>query len=256
MDHAAIARDLLEAQRSRIPLPPLTGTHPQLGVEDAYRVQQSTVALRRAEGRRVVGYKVGLTSLAMQQQLGVDQPDFGHLFDDMVFDASAPVPLGGFIAPRVEPEVSFVLARDLRGPDLTADDVIAALDHAVVSLEIIDSRIADWRIGLADTIADNASSGGVLLGASAAVDAVDLATLPVTLRSGGVEIASGFGRDVLGHPVEGIRWLANTLGALGTTLEAGSIVMAGSVTRAVAVAPGDEITATFGELGELTVSFA
>lgn len=257
VNHAALGDDLLSAHATGIPIAPITSTHPGLTVEDAYAVQLHQVARWKHSGRRIVGYKVGLTSMAMQQQLGVDQPDFGHLFDDMVLDASAPVSLDRYIAPRIEPEISFVLSKDLRGPCLTLEDVADAVDHAVVSLEIIDSRIADWKITLADTIADNASSGGVLTGDDTAVlGTVDLAAMPVTLERNGELVGEGVGAAVLGDPLEGVRWLANTLGALGTTLEAGSLIMAGSVTAAVEVRPGDRIRADFGELGNLEVDFA
>ncbi|MCU1561615.1 fumarylacetoacetate hydrolase family protein [Mycetocola sp.] len=253
---AALGDALLEVYASRVPLAPLTATHPDLSVEDAYGVQLHQVAAWRAAGRTVVGFKVGLTSLAMQEQLGVDQPDFGHLFDDMVLDASAPISLRDYIAPRIEPEISFVLKKDLRGPGLTAADVTDAVSHAVISLEIIDSRIADWKIKLADTISDNASSGALLLGADeiAHVD-VDLAAIEVSLLRNAELMATGLGAAVLGHPIEGAVWLANTFGALGQTLEAGSIIMAGSITAAVAIVPGDTITADFGTLGSITASF-
>lgn len=254
---AQLGSALLTAHETRQPIAPLTVTSPDMTVEDAYGVQMHQVAAWEASGRRIVGYKVGLTSLAMQKQLGVDQPDFGHLFDDMILDASAPVSLGRFIAPRIEPEISFVLSKDVTGPGLTIDDLADAVDHAVISLEIIDSRIADWKITLADTIADNASSGAVLVGeGTAQLDSVDLAALPVSMRRNGEIVGEGVGAAVLGHPLEGALWLANTLGALGQTLPAGSLIMAGSITAAVAIAPGDTISASFGELGTLKVTFA
>src|SRR5690606_34016180 len=213
--HATLGDALLGASESGTPIAPLTSTHSGLSIEDAYAVQLHQVKRWTESGRRIVGYKVGLTSKAMQEQLGVDQPDFGHLFDDMVLDASAPVSLDRFIAPRIEPEISFVLGRDLKGPGLSREDGAEAIDHAVISLEVIDSRIADWKITLADTISDNASSGALILGEKAALDAVDLAELPVTLERNGETVGEGVGAAVLGHPIEGIVWLANTLGALG-----------------------------------------
>jgi 2-keto-4-pentenoate hydratase len=198
-----------------------------------------------------------LTSLAMQEQLGVDQPDFGHLLDSMVLDASERISLDRFISPRIEPEISFVLRHELRGPGLTLDEVAAAVDHAVISLEIIDSRIADWRITLSDTIADNASSGALVLGTGRIdIDAVDLAAAQVTLGHNGATVANGVGAAVLGHPLNGLLWVANMLGSLGQGLEAGSIVMAGSVTKAIAIGPGDTVVADFGSLGTLTTRFA
>ncbi|SFO03651.1 2-keto-4-pentenoate hydratase [Mycetocola miduiensis] len=247
---------LLEAYSSGVPVAPLTSNGPELSVQDAYDIQLHQVAAWKAAGRAVVGYKVGLTSRAMQQQLGVDQPDFGHLFDDMGLDPEVPVSLGGYIAPRIEPEISFVLKSDLKGPGLSAEDVAGAVDYAVLSLEIIDSRIANWRIKLADTIADNASSGAFLIGSERIrLEEVDLAAVEVVLRRNGEVVGTGVGSDVLGHPIEGAVWLANQLGALGQRLEAGSIIMAGSITAAVAVAPSDTISAEFSGLGGITARF-
>ncbi|MGO2111944.1 MAG: 2-keto-4-pentenoate hydratase [Pseudoclavibacter sp.] len=247
---------LLSAYETGQPIAPLTATRPDLTVEEAYEVQQHQVAAWRAAGRKVVGYKVGLTSKAMQEQLGVDQPDFGHLFEDMMLEVSAPVSLARFIAPRIEPEISFVLGKELRGPGLSIDAVAAAVDHAVLSLEIIDSRIADWKITLGDTIADNASSGAVLVADGDGIDAAaDLASVSVTLSRNGEVLSEGVGAAVLGNPLEGLRWVANTLGGLGQPLEAGSLVMAGSLTTAATITPGDTITANFGNYGTLTASF-
>lgn len=253
----ALGDALLTAYTSRQPIPPLTGTHPDLTLEQAYAVQEHQVAAWKNAGRTVVGYKVGLTSLAMQKQLGVDQPDFGRLLDDMVLDPSRPVSLERFISPKIEPEISFVLKSDLRGPGLTLDDVRDAVDYAVTSLEIIDSRIADWRIKLADTIADNASSGALVLGSEhIRIDSQDLAATAVTLSVNGKVVGEGTGAAVLGHPLNGLLWVANTLGALGQTLEAGAVVMSGSVTAAVPIGPGDTVTATFTGQKTLEVRFS
>jgi 2-keto-4-pentenoate hydratase len=252
----ALGDALLAAYSSRQPIAPLTGTHPDLTLEQAYSVQEHQVAAWKNAGRTVVGYKVGLTSLAMQKQLGVDQPDFGRLLDDMVLDPSQPVSLERFISPKIEPEISFVLKSDLRGPGLTLEDVRGAVDYAVTSLEIIDSRIADWRIKLADTIADNASSGALVLGSEhIRIDAQDLAATAVTLSVNGEVVGEGTGAAVLGHPLNGLLWVANTLGALGQTLEAGAVVMSGSVTAAVPIGPGDTVTATFTGQKTLEVRF-
>jgi 2-keto-4-pentenoate hydratase len=246
---------LLEAYATHQPVPPLTATAPDLRPEDAYRIQLHQVEAWKAAGRRVAGYKVGLTSLAMQRQLGVDQPDFGHLFADMILDGAA-VEASEFISPRIEPEISFVLGKDLRGPGLSVADVIGAVDYAIASLEIIDSRVADWKIGLADTIADNASSGALVLGTQPVrLDAADFGLVGCILTKNGEVVATGAGAAVLGHPLNAVRWLANTLGALGQALEAGSVVMAGSITAAVPVAPGDTVTATFAHLGPVTARF-
>jgi 2-keto-4-pentenoate hydratase len=253
----ALGDALLAAHESRQPIGPLTSLHPGLSLEQAYAIQQHQVDAWKAAGRTVVGYKVGLTSLAMQKQLGVDQPDFGRLLDDMVLDTSAPVSLERFISPKIEPEISFVLKSDLRGPGLTLENVTDAVDYAVTSLEIIDSRIADWRITLADTIADNASSGALVLGSEhIAIDSQDLAATAVTLAVNGKLVGEGTGAAVLGHPLNGLLWVANTLGGLGQTLEAGSVVMSGSVTAAVPISPGDTVTASFSGLKTLEVRFS
>jgi 2-keto-4-pentenoate hydratase len=252
----ALADSLLEAYATRQPVRPLTESHPGLGLEDAYRVQLHQVERWKQQGRVVAGYKVGLTSLAMQRQLGVDQPDFGHLFSDMILDGAG-IDASGFISPRIEPEISFVLGHDLRGPGLSVADVIGAVDYAIASLEIIDSRVADWKIKLSDTIADNASSGALVLGTHPVrLDVADLGLAGCVLVKNGEVVATGAGAAVLGHPINGVRALANMLGSLGQTLEAGSVVMAGSITAAVPVAPGDTITATFAHLGSVSARFA
>ncbi|MGW6173458.1 2-keto-4-pentenoate hydratase [Arthrobacter sp. NPDC055138] len=252
----ARAESLLEAYATRRPVRPLTEEVPRLRVEDAYRIQLHQVERWKEQGRVVAGYKVGLTSLAMQRQLGVSQPDFGHLFSDMILDGSS-IDLSGFISPRIEPEISFVLKKDLRGPGLSVADVIGAIDYAIASLEIIDSRIADWKIGLSDTIADNASSGALVLGTRPVqLDVADLGLAGCVLAKNGEVAATGAGAAVLGHPLNGVLWLANKLGSLGQTLEAGSVVMAGSITAAIPIAAGDTITATFAHLGSVSARFA
>jgi 2-keto-4-pentenoate hydratase len=251
-----LADGLLEAYATRQSLRPLTEEHPDIQLEDAYRIQLHQVDRWKKEGRVVAGYKVGLTSLAMQRQLGVDQPDFGHLFSDMILDGSN-VDAAQFLSPRIEPEISFVLKHELRGPGLSVADVLGAVDYAIASLEIIDSRIADWKITLSDTIADNASSGALVLGTRPVrLDAADLALAGCVLTKNGEVVATGAGAAVLGHPINGVLWLANKLGSLGQTLEAGSVVMAGSITAAVPVAPGDTFTATFAHLGSVSARFA
>lgn len=254
---AELGGALLAAYRTRAPIPPLTAADPDLSVEDAYRVQLHQVDAWAAAGRTVVGFKVGLTSKAMQRMLGVGSPDFGHLYADMVLDPTALIDASLFIAPRVEPEISFVLKDDLRGPGLTVVDAIRAVDYAIASIELIDSRIADWKIGLADTIADNASSGALLLGTQPLrLEEADLALLGCVVTKNGEVVSTGAGAAVLGHPVNGLLWLANQLGRLGRGLPAGSIVMAGAISAAVAVGPGDRVTASFARLGRVCANFA
>ncbi len=225
-------------------------------MEDSYEIQLLQVARWVAAGARVKGHKVGLTSAAMQRQFGVSQPDFGHLMDDMFWPAAEPVPLSRFLQPRVEPETAFVLASPLRGPGVTAADAAAAVAFVLPALEPIDSRIRDWRIGLADTIADNASSGGVILGSTpAALSGIDLRLAGCNLHKNGELAGTGAGGAVLGSPLAALAWLANTVGARGVMLEAGQVILPGSITASVPVGAGDTVTATFAGLGGVTARF-
>lgn len=252
---AQLGDRLLDAYATRQTVPPLTATAPELLPEDAHRIQLHQVEAWKSAGRSVAGYKVGLTSLAMQRQLGADQPALGHLFTDMILDGAS-AEASKFISPHIHPGISFVLGRGLRGPGLSVADVISAVDYAIASLEIIDSRIADWNIGLCDTIADNASSGALVLGTRPVrLDVADLGLAGCILTKNGEVVATGAGAAALGHPLNALRWLANTLGELGQTLEAGSIVIAGSITASVPVAAGDTFTATFAHLGSVIARF-
>lgn len=254
---AQAIQSLLGAYESGTPIVPLTETFPGIDLEDAYAIQLGQVDQWTAAGRRIVGHKVGLTSLAVQRQLGVSQPDFGHIFDDMFHLSGESIAPGAYIQARIEPEIAFVLGRDLVGPGLTVADAVGAVDSVLASLEIIDSRIADWKITLADTIADNASSGGVVLGTRPQrLEAADLRLTGVVLRRNGRIEQTGAGAAVLGSPLSSLVWLANTLGRRGTPLLAGSVVLPGAVTATVPALPGDVITATFSGLGTVTAVFA
>lgn len=253
----AAAASLLDAYRSGRPVDPLSRAEPELTIADAYEIQSMQVESWAAEGRAVLGYKVGLTSEAMRTQLGVDRPDFGVLVDGMIEPSGSVVATSAFISPRVEPEISVVLGQELRGPGLAEVDVERAIERVVGTLEIIDSRIADWRITIVDTIADNASSGGVVVGdLTLPLRDIDLVAERVVLKRNGEIVGEGTGAAVLGTPVAAVTWLANTLGEYGVALPAGSLVMPGSVCAAVPVAAGDRITAEFGVLGTVEVSFA
>jgi 2-keto-4-pentenoate hydratase len=228
-----------------------------LSVPDAYRIQQDQVAAWLTAGRRVVGHKIGLTSAAMQAQLGIDQPDYGHVMNDMVLDPSGVIDLRGFLQPRVEPEIAFVLGRDLQGPGLTLEDVQGAVDSILPALEIIDSRIADWRLTLVDTIADNASSGALVLGTEPLdVDFQDLAEVSCEFSVNGTVHGTGVGSDVLGSPALAVLWLANRLGELGVGLSAGHVVLSGSFTGATVISSGDVVVASFGDAGSVSGRFA
>lgn len=257
-DLEAIAAELLAAYEPGAPtVAPLTSVYDGLTVDDAYAVQLIQVRRRVADGAAVIGYKVGLTSPAMQQQMGVFEPDFGHLLTGMVYAADAPVAAGRFRQPRAEPEIALVLGRDLRGPALSVADVMSAAAYALPALEIIDSRITDWRIGLVDTVADNASSGGLVLGQSPVPvpGGRDLALAGCVFRRNGRIVGTGAGAAVLGSPWHAAAWLANTLTARGVVLAAGSIILTGSITAAVPVAAGDTVTVTIDGLGSVTAVF-
>ncbi len=248
---------LAVASRDRQPISPLTASDPDLDIESAYAVQELVSRRRLAGGARQRGRKIGLTSAAMQRQLGVEEPDYGRIFDEMLVEDGDTVDLSRLLQPRVEGEIAFVLGHDLVGPGLTANDAIAATAGVCAAIEVIDSRIADWQIALPDTIADNASSGLVVLaGGLVPVESLDLRLTGMTLRRGGELVATGAGAAVLGNPARCVAWLANTLVRFGEQLHAGEIVLAGALHAAVAVGPGDSFRAEFSRLGAVTVRFS
>lgn len=251
-----LADELREATRTGVPVANLRDRLPGMDLRDAYAIQTHQLEALRAEGRRVVGRKVGLTSLAMQEQLGVDSPDFGYLLDDMVHGDDASFSPDAFISPKVEPEFAFVLGSPLSGPGVTREDAVAAIGEVRPAIEVIDSRIQDWDIRLVDTVADNASCGAVAVGSTAlAVYPADLAGVRCVLRVDGEEREAGDGAAVMGDPIAPLVWLANVLGEQGVGLEAGQIVIPGSFTKALPVRSGERVTADFGDLGSLSVTF-
>ena len=255
-DLDALAAALLDACASRKPIPPLTETCEGLTLDDAYAVQQRQIRTRLASGAVIAGYKVGLTSEAMRQQFGVSDCDFGHLLSDMEYLADASVPVNAFVQPRAEPEIALVLGRALGGPRVTVTDVVAATAYAVPAIEIIDSRIVDWRISLLDTVADNASSGGVVVGQSTVtLDRLDLSLTGCVLRRNGRIVSTGAGAAVLGSPLHAAAWLASELIGRGAQLTAGHVILTGSVTASIPVQAGDAITASFDHLGSVTAVF-
>jgi len=253
----AEAADLLSsAYETRVPIEPLMEKYHGLMLGDAYEIQLLQIRRRVASGARIKGHKVGLTSAAMQRQMGVGQPDYGHLLDDMFWLEHQPIPVSRFLQPRVEPEVALVLKRPLQGPGVTVAEAVAAIDFVLPALELIDSRIRDWRIGLLDTIADNASSGGVVLGSTpTSLSAVDLRLGGCNLHRNGALACTGAGGAVLGSPLTSLVWLANTVGAQGVVLEAGHVILPGSITASIPASAGDCITATFAGLGSVTARF-
>lgn len=251
--HDEAAEHLLGAYRTGMPVDPIIEAFPSATIEDAYRIQQAQVARWVADGDRVRGHKVGLASAAMQRQAGVDQPDYGHLTQSMFHLEHEPIPAGTFLQPRIEPEVAFVLNRPLQGPGVTVAEAIAAVDFVLPALEIVDSRVRDWKISIVDTISDNASSGGVVLGATpVSPRSLDLRLTGCVLHHNGTVAATGAGGAVLGSPINSLVWLANTVGPLGIELEAGHVVLPGSMTAAQTMRPGDTFSTTIAGLGTVT----
>ncbi|RAU96070.1 2-keto-4-pentenoate hydratase [Mycobacterium colombiense] len=251
-----LAADLAHAQRCREPIAPLIAAHPDIDVVDAYEIQLINIRQRVADGARVVGHKVGLSSLAMQRMMAVDEPDYGHLLDEMQLFEDIPVKAARYLYPRVEVEVGFILSADLPGAGCTEDDVLAATEALVPSIELIDTRITDWKIALCDTIADNASSAGFVLGEARVPPAeLDAKAIDAVLTRNGKVVAEGRGDAVLGNPVTAVAWLARKVESFGVRLRRGDIVLPGSCTRAIDARPGDEFVADFAGLGSVRLSF-
>jgi len=251
-----LAAELADAERSRVPMAPLTSIHSDIDVVDAYEIQLINIRQRVAGGARVIGHKVGLSSEAMQKMMGVDEPDYGHLLADMEVFEDTPVPAGRFLYPRVEVEVGFILADDLPGAGCTEDDVLAATAAFAPSIELIDTRIKDWKIALCDTIADNASSAGFVLGIQrVSPKDIDIKGIDAVLTRNGEVVAEGRSDAVLGNPVTAVAWLARKVDSFGVRLKAGDIVLPGSCTRAIDARPGDEFVADFTGLGSVRLSF-
>jgi 2-keto-4-pentenoate hydratase len=252
-----VADLLADAAASGKPCPPIRSLVSAGDVSTAYAVQRLNNERRIAEGHRLVGRKIGLTSEAVQRQLGVDQPDFGALLSDMVIPQDGRVPFGRLLQPKVEAEVALVLDADLPDADCTVDDVIAATEYALPALEIVDSRIADWDITFVDTVADNASSGLYVLGDQRVrLDEVDLAAVSMSLSKNGDVASEGTGAACLGSPLNAALWLARTLAELGDPLRAGDVVLTGALGPMVAAAPGDVFAASISQLGDVSVRFA
>jgi 2-keto-4-pentenoate hydratase len=255
--HRLAAERLIAAERSRVPCAPVRDLLPDGGIDDGYEVQR-IVREQTAAGRHLVGRKIGLTSPAVQQQMGVDTPDFGVLFADMAYGDCQPIPYERLMQPRVEAEVAFVLGRDLPERMVTVADVLRATDFVVPAIEVVDSRIENWDISILDTVADNASSGLFVLGAAprSLRDIDDLRDARMTLTDGSSVRSSGTGAACLGHPVNAVVWLANALAARGEPLQAGEVVLSGSLGALVPVEPGACYEAAITGLGSVRAVFA
>lgn len=246
------AQSLLLARSRCVPVDPVIARYPDASVEDAYAIQMMQVASWVAEGQAIVGHKMGLSSPAAQAQMCMDRPDVGQLLTDMFYPENYPISIDRYISPRIAPEVAFVLGRPLVGPGVTVAHALRAVDFVVPALEIVDSRFKPWGITIVDAIADNASSGGVVLGGRPSLlREVELDRSVVELSLNGESIFSGLGGAVLGSPINALVWLANTLGKRGTVLEEGQVVLPGSPTKASCLLPGDAIEATFGGMGSV-----
>jgi len=251
-----VADALRDAEANRRPIPPLRETWPEIDVVDAYEIQLLNIRRRLAAGARVNGHKVGLSSAAMQQMMGVEEPDYGHLLSDMQLFADEPVSARRYCFPRVEVEVGFVLGESLPGEGCAEEDVLAATEYVAPAIELIDSRISDWDIQIADTIADNASSAGYVLGTQRTDPrAVDLRAIEAALTRNGDQVAEGRSDAVLGNPVTAVAWLADKVAAFGVKLEAGDVILPGSVHRAIDVRAGDSLVADMGGLGSVSLTF-
>jgi 2-keto-4-pentenoate hydratase len=247
---------LLQAEKNKISVAPITDLYPDITIHDAYRVQMNNTNQKVKDGQRIVGKKIGLTSFAMQQLLGVNQPDYGHLLDTMDIPNGGTIPMEPLFNPKVEGELAFVLKKDLKGPAVTIEDVLEATEYIVPSIEIVDSRITDWKIKLEDTVADNASCGLFVLG-SQRFDpkGMDLTKIKMSLYKNGEFMNKGTGADVLGHPATCVAWLANKLAEYNVTLKAGEVILSGALSAAVAAQKGDAFTAEFSQLGKVEISF-
>jgi 2-keto-4-pentenoate hydratase len=253
-EHAAA---LLQARDTGVAIAPFTDAQPELGMEDGYAIQTHLANALLERGERIAGYKLGLTSRPMQELLGVDSPDFGPVFASTVYSDGAVLPVDAFIAPRMEGEIAVVLAEDLSGPDCTPLDARRATAGLVAALEIVDSRIADWKIKLADTVADLASNGAIAVSSTMIpIDDVDPRLIGMVFTKNGEVVATGAGAAAMGDPLATVAWLANTLAPLGVTLPAGSIIMTGALHAMVPVAPGDVFRAEFDRLGPITIRMA
>lgn len=249
-------QELYQALRERRTVPPLIARDAALTIDDAYAISLDALARRQADGEKVVGKKIGVTSKAVQDMLGVHQPDFGFLTDRMWVEGDIDIAATGLIQPRAEAEIAFILKSDLNGPGVTAEDVLAATESIAPCFEIVDSRIQDWKIGIVDTVADNASCGVFVLG-EARVDprGLDLPGLHVTVTKNGEPLSEGYGSAVQGSPLQAVAWLANTLGAYGVTLNAGDVILSGSLVPLAPAVAGDVFEMDLHGIGRCVARF-
>ena len=262
-DHASIAADLLEAERTGQQIGLLTLRHPEITMDDAYAIQTAILAAKQADGRQVIGWKIGLTSKAMQAALSIDIPDSGILFDDMLFENNTTVPAGRFIQPRIEAEIAFVMKAPIADQNVSRDDILDATDYVTPAIEILDTRVQrrDPTTGKArsvlDTISDNAANAGIVLGAERhPIDATDLRWVGVIVSRNGEVEETGLGAGVLNDPVESVLWLVRRMASYGQRVEKGQVILSGSFIRPIECPPSANIDADFGDFGRVTIRFA
>ena len=251
-----LAESLEDARLQQNPCAPLTQTHADISVDDAYAIQQINIARRVEMGARVVGYKVGITSEAIQNWLNVDEPDFGVLLSDMEIGDGDAIESAQLIQPRVEGEIAFVLKSTLKGTSFSRAEIISAIDYALPAIEIIDSRVTDWKIKYEDTIADNASSARFVLGTTPVkLSDIDLVLAGMRLSKNGAVVSTGVGAACLNNPINALLWLANTLGKRGVELKAGSVILSGALGKVSDVKSGDFVDLAISQLGHCRVRF-
>lgn len=262
-DILAEAKRLHKAEKDRKQVEATTIAHPKMDVGDAYKVQKAWMDIKKKEGRTVAGYKIGLTSRAMQQVMGIDEPDYGTLLDDMVFEEGSTIEAAQFLDPKIEVELAFILNKELKGDNISVTDVLNATDYVVPALELIAARSyrvhpkTGYKRTVRDTISDNAANGGVILGGRPMrPDDLDLRWVGAMMSRNGVIEESGVSGAVLNHPAKGIAWLAKKYAAHNISLKPGQIILAGSFTRPVNIRPGDTFTVDYGKMGTISLYFS
>lgn len=252
-----IADSLYEAKRTRVPIPTISEANPGITVKEAYEIQLLNIEREKKEGARVIGKKIGLTSRGMQKMLGISEPDYGVLLDTMMADQDVPIRLDRLMQPKIEAEVAFILREELKGPGVTMSRVLQAAEGVMPAFEIVDSRIANWKIKLPDTVADNASSAMLVLGSfMTPLPGLDLRTIGMVFERNGQVLNTGAGAEVLGHPAAAVAWLANKLAEYGQSLCPGDIILSGALTAASVIAAGDVFSASFSTIGSVKALFA
>lgn len=248
---------LLEAEETKQVIEPLAVLYPGITVDEAYYIQLEQIKRKVDKGAIIVGKKIGATSKAIQQMFGVNQPDYGHLLDNMMYVEGETIPLDNYIQPKAEFEIAFKLKKELKGPNVSILDVLEATEYIVPAIEIIDSRIEDWNIKFEDTVADNGSSASAVIGSKpTSLENIDLTHIGMVAYKNGEFLDSAAGAAVLGNPLRAVAWLANSLGKYDVSLKTGEVVLSGALSAAVPIEDGDTFTAEFDHIGSVSVSFS